>query len=293
MAKMVYDGSLRFVRAMFAVADLAPMFALCAVIAAAAGSGAVWAAGFAAAAVFPLGMLALRNHFAVKDRQTAIRRCGGAVNYDDLTPQMALLFAWPTLFPVFAYAVLAMSVEWDAAASVMAMAAAAVLASVAVSAKRRIAPTLFPRVVVGGFFFALFGYRVWLMHPPDDGNPYSGQQHWTLIARRRELPDGDIRVLKMAGGVYFEVSGRLGRRVVRARRVMKASGAAVFYGALAVVVLTVLGADAAGGLGGGWMSVALIVAAAVMAVACWAFWRSAWRVWESSLDSGDESRPGR
>ena len=53
--------------------------------------------------------------------------------------------------------------------------------------------------------FAIFGYRVFTVHPPLDDNPYTGKNSFVLISRRRILREGDrIITLPISDFVHME-----------------------------------------------------------------------------------------
>lgn len=53
--------------------------------------------------------------------------------------------------------------------------------------------------------FALFGYRVFTIHPPKDDNPISGRESKVLITRRTYIPDGEkLIAYRLSDTVYFE-----------------------------------------------------------------------------------------
>jgi hypothetical protein len=55
------------------------------------------------------------------------------------------------------------------------------------------------------FFFAVFNYRVYTIHPPSTGNPFSGRTAWVLITGRTELADGaTLTLYRLSDTVYFE-----------------------------------------------------------------------------------------
>lgn len=55
--------------------------------------------------------------------------------------------------------------------------------------------------------FALFGYRVFTVSPPEDENPYTGKESLILITRRRSLLSGEhIDAYRLSDNVYVETS---------------------------------------------------------------------------------------
>ena len=53
--------------------------------------------------------------------------------------------------------------------------------------------------------FAIFGYRVFTVHPPSDGNPYTGKSSFILMTRRRSLHQGEqVTALRLSDAVYLE-----------------------------------------------------------------------------------------
>jgi hypothetical protein len=54
--------------------------------------------------------------------------------------------------------------------------------------------------------FAAFGYRVFTVHPPSDGNPLNGKARYALITRRINLSPGEkIITFRLSDTVYLEV----------------------------------------------------------------------------------------
>ena len=54
--------------------------------------------------------------------------------------------------------------------------------------------------------FAVFGYRIFTIYPPDDGNPLSGRESIVLITRRTALFPGErILPYRLSNSVYWEV----------------------------------------------------------------------------------------
>ena len=54
--------------------------------------------------------------------------------------------------------------------------------------------------------FAAFGYRVFTVHPPSDGNPMNGKVRYALITRRINLsPSEKILAFRLSDTVYLEV----------------------------------------------------------------------------------------
>jgi hypothetical protein len=54
--------------------------------------------------------------------------------------------------------------------------------------------------------FAVFGYRIFTINPPDDGNPLSGRESVVLITRRTTIFPGDrITPYRLSNSVYWEV----------------------------------------------------------------------------------------
>lgn len=55
--------------------------------------------------------------------------------------------------------------------------------------------------------FVVTGYRMYMVSPVDDGNPYSGREGWVLISKRRALSAGTtIKALRVTDTVYMERS---------------------------------------------------------------------------------------
>jgi len=55
--------------------------------------------------------------------------------------------------------------------------------------------------------FAAFGYRVFTLYPPIDGNPFSGKASQVLITRRVALPPSErLIAYRLSDTVYFEVN---------------------------------------------------------------------------------------
>ena len=53
--------------------------------------------------------------------------------------------------------------------------------------------------------FALMGYRIFTIYPPDDGNPLSGRESVVLITRRATIfSGGRIRPYRLSNTVYWE-----------------------------------------------------------------------------------------
>jgi len=56
--------------------------------------------------------------------------------------------------------------------------------------------------------FAAFGYRVFTVYPPADGNPLTGKTRQALITRRVSLASGDrIVAYRLSDTVYLEAEG--------------------------------------------------------------------------------------
>lgn len=56
-------------------------------------------------------------------------------------------------------------------------------------------------------YFAVRGYQVFTVSPPEDGNPYSGLENFVLITRRRRLREGDrVIAFRLSNTVYLEKS---------------------------------------------------------------------------------------
>jgi len=54
-------------------------------------------------------------------------------------------------------------------------------------------------------FFAVFGYRVFTIEPPADGNPVTGKMSFVLITRRAAIVSGEkITAYRLSNTVYFE-----------------------------------------------------------------------------------------
>jgi hypothetical protein len=54
--------------------------------------------------------------------------------------------------------------------------------------------------------FAVFGYRIFTIYPPNDGNPLSGRESVVLITRRCTLFQGErIVPYRLSNSVYWEV----------------------------------------------------------------------------------------
>ena len=54
-------------------------------------------------------------------------------------------------------------------------------------------------------FFAFAGYQVFTVAPPRDGNPYTGQERYVLITRRRHVSSGDrFFAYRLSNTVYLE-----------------------------------------------------------------------------------------
>ena len=54
--------------------------------------------------------------------------------------------------------------------------------------------------------FAIFGYRVFTVSPPQDENPYTGREPFILITRRRNLSPNDLLVAhRLSDTVYMEM----------------------------------------------------------------------------------------
>lgn len=54
--------------------------------------------------------------------------------------------------------------------------------------------------------FAAFGYRVFTVHPPSDGNPMNGKARYALITRRINLsPSEKVVAFRLSDTVYLEV----------------------------------------------------------------------------------------
>lgn len=54
-------------------------------------------------------------------------------------------------------------------------------------------------------FFALAGYRVFTVHPPEDGNRFSDHQDFVLVSRRSTIADGQpIQAYRLSDTVYWE-----------------------------------------------------------------------------------------
>ncbi len=55
--------------------------------------------------------------------------------------------------------------------------------------------------------FAVFGYRVFTLYPPADGNPLSGRASQVLITRRVAVSSGErLIAYRLSDTVYFEVN---------------------------------------------------------------------------------------
>ena len=53
--------------------------------------------------------------------------------------------------------------------------------------------------------FAIIGYQVFTVSPPDDGNPHSGRESFVLITRRKQLSEGaTIYAYRLSNTVYLE-----------------------------------------------------------------------------------------
>lgn len=53
--------------------------------------------------------------------------------------------------------------------------------------------------------FAVFGYRVFTVYPPADGNPLTGKMRYAVITRRVSLaPDDKITTYRLSDTVYLE-----------------------------------------------------------------------------------------
>lgn len=53
--------------------------------------------------------------------------------------------------------------------------------------------------------FAVLGYRIFTVYPPDEENPYTGRNSFMLITRRPALKSGDHLVaVRLSDAVYFE-----------------------------------------------------------------------------------------
>lgn len=54
--------------------------------------------------------------------------------------------------------------------------------------------------------FAVFGYRVFTVYPPVDGNPFTGKARYVLITRRVRLVSGErIIAFRLSDTVYLEI----------------------------------------------------------------------------------------
>ena len=54
-------------------------------------------------------------------------------------------------------------------------------------------------------WFALFGYRAFMISPPPDDNPYTGREPYVLITYRRYLASHDcLTAYRLSGTVYLE-----------------------------------------------------------------------------------------
>lgn len=54
--------------------------------------------------------------------------------------------------------------------------------------------------------FAVFGYRIFTVYPPDDGNPLSGRESVVLITRRATVfKDQKVVPYRLSNSVYWEV----------------------------------------------------------------------------------------
>ena len=54
-------------------------------------------------------------------------------------------------------------------------------------------------------FFAIAGYQIFTVSPPEDENPYTGQESFVVITRRRQLRDGERLVaFRLSDTVYLE-----------------------------------------------------------------------------------------
>jgi small-conductance mechanosensitive channel len=55
--------------------------------------------------------------------------------------------------------------------------------------------------------FAIFGFRLFTLHPAADGNPLTGRLSYAFITRRVNLPPGErITAYRISDTVYFEVN---------------------------------------------------------------------------------------
>jgi hypothetical protein len=55
--------------------------------------------------------------------------------------------------------------------------------------------------------FAVFGYRIFTIYPPDDSNPLSGRESFVLITRRSTIFQGErILPYRLSNSVYWEVA---------------------------------------------------------------------------------------
>ena len=56
--------------------------------------------------------------------------------------------------------------------------------------------------------FILQGYRTYLVHPPLDENPYSGNDDFILVIRRNSIIEGEeIIAYRISDTVYMESGG--------------------------------------------------------------------------------------
>ena len=55
------------------------------------------------------------------------------------------------------------------------------------------------------FIFIIQGYRTFVVHPPDDGNPYSGGEDYILVTRRASISSGQhIIAYRVSDTVFLE-----------------------------------------------------------------------------------------
>ena len=56
-------------------------------------------------------------------------------------------------------------------------------------------------------FFAVAGYQVFTVSPPDDGNLHTGRESFVLITRRRQLREAErVKAYRLSNTVYLEKS---------------------------------------------------------------------------------------
>ena len=163
------------------LSSLAPLFVLMAI----RGSGAYFIAVCLLLAVLPSVCLWWRVQMTRKDNDVRVLKTG---NTEDRRSDV-LVYLFAILLPFYREDI---GTCWDLFAMCLALG---------------LIVFLFWRLNLHymNLIFAVLGYQLFAVSPPDDGNPHTGRESFVLITRRKHLSE-EIEVIayRLSDTVYFE-----------------------------------------------------------------------------------------